>query len=238
MKRAIVIAALLACSVRAQDAASWWNALAASAEKPDVLDGLVAWWKLNGNANDSIGDAHFTEHGATNAVFDGRACYGFGGGTYLELQKEKAIQLTNDVSFTFFYSKSEATFYQMIIGAASGLGYPYMGWGVGNEGYTVLLAFFADGIDGASGQKRILRSAPPLNEWHFVAVTSGGGSMCLYLDSQFTTASLTPVTETNNDFRVGQKVGFNPFTGFVSELRMYNRVLSSNEVSTIYNRYK
>ena len=207
--------------------------------KPDVTDGLVSWWKLETDANDSVGDAHFSVVGATNAVVQGRACYGFGNFTYLEIPKEKTIQLTNDVSFTFFYNRSIAALYQMIIGAAGNGGYPYMGWGVGNEGAAGFLAFFADGIDGAAGEMRIYIAAPPVNEWHFVAVTSGGGNMSLYFDDTgFLSAPLAPVTETNNNFRIGQKVGFNPFEGFVSQVRCYERVLSSNEVNTIYNRYK
>ena len=81
-------------------------------------------------------------------------------------------------------------------------------------------------------------STVPLNQWTFIAVTydASTGDLKLYKDGQFdaSTTHSGKLWEANS-FKVGSKYDatFN-FIGCVDEVRVYNRVLSENEIRQLY----
>lgn len=105
----------------------------------------------------------------------------------------------------------------------------------------------------------------PLNEWHHIAVTFGGGNMIFYIDGEAVkTWENTPGTAksiaddpynlvigqdfptdqyapTPDNFETDHKIplewgGY--FHGYLDELRMYKSVLSASQIQSIYDREK
>jgi hypothetical protein len=79
------------------------------------------------------------------------------------------------------------------------------------------------------------------NQWHFVAVTrdSTGAVVNFYIDGVYyagSGTSGTPVADTTN-WSIGdfETVGVRPFAGKIDELRLYNRILTKEELTRLYN---
>jgi hypothetical protein len=99
--------------------------------------------------------------------------------------------------------------------------------------------------------------ALPLNEWHHIAVTFGGGNMIFYIDGEAVKAwDNTPGTAISisgdpYNLVIGQDVPTDKYTpetfpladggyfhGALDEIRMYKTVLSSSQIQSIYDREK
>ena len=100
-------------------------------------------------------------------------------------------------------------------------------------------------VEGASGKAND-------NEWHHVAFTYEGGSstgLRLYIDgiedanSGTSTTSVTALESTSNSLQIGKPIttANKEFTGYIDEVRIFNRTLSAQEIYYEYasnlNRY-
>ena len=226
-------------------------AAAASAEKPDVvMDGLVAWWKLDEGvgttAYDSSGNGR---HGTlvNSPVWTN----GLNGGAALSFNNGVANQ---EVSITNFPANGSNPVTVMAFGKARlpqlagygimagwGIGAPgqlwYVGWVVGGSGVYPAYGGGTYGGDIGSG-------VTDTNAFHHIAISYAGGSsgaVKLYADGAETYTG-TATLNLPASFKIGRgSDGETPryfFNGTICQIRVYNRALSSNEVSTIYNRYK
>lgn len=251
MKRAIVIAALmLAFAARAQDAAPWWGALAASDDKPDVLDGLVAWWKLDEGAGTTAYDSSGNGYHGT-LVNSPVWTNGLNGSAALSFNNGVANQ---EVYITNFPANGTNAVTIMAFGKArlpqaSGFGIMAgWGWGVNQQWWYVgWVANAPVGFGGGTYAGDIGVGIDDLTGFHHVAATFNGGvsgATKFYGDGALL-ASSTASLNLPAYFRIGRGGdGANPaslnyfFNGAICQIRVYNRALSSNEVSAIYNRYK
>ena len=80
------------------------------------------------------------------------------------------------------------------------------------------------------------------NEWHHTSLIYDGAKCKLYIDGAFNaevnaTGALNMSGSYTDRLLIGG-TGFYYFHGLIDDVRIYNRALSSNEVSTIYNLYK
>jgi hypothetical protein len=75
--------------------------------------------------------------------------------------------------------------------------------------------------------------------WSFVVWTYDGSSVTLYLNNQVvkTTTGLSgSISSSTNNIYMGERAGSSiPFTGSIDDVRIYNRALTANEVSSLYN---
>lgn len=105
----------------------------------------------------------------------------------------------------------------------------------------------------------------PINEWHHIAVTFGGGNMIFYVDGEMvktwdnTPGTAMSISETPYNLVIGQdfptdQYAATPdnfdadkkiplewggyFRGYLDELRMYKTVLSDSQIKSIYDREK
>lgn len=71
--------------------------------------------------------------------------------------------------------------------------------------------------------------------WHIITVTRRSGLVSIYQDGAFCTSSTASasVNLANNLF-IGQVVSANYFSGFIDDVRIYNRALSADEIKRLY----
>lgn len=74
------------------------------------------------------------------------------------------------------------------------------------------------------------------NTWEFVGLThSGGSTFTLYLNGQSSIESASDVLATPSISTIGGTYGgWQPFTGSIADLQVYNTSLSANEVQALY----
>ena len=75
--------------------------------------------------------------------------------------------------------------------------------------------------------------------WHYIVATWDSQSQKLYLDGTLLASTTTPVlpTQFNENFSIGRNVTSGPAaTFFFADTAIYNRVLSTTEITTLFNR--
>ncbi len=80
---------------------------------------------------------------------------------------------------------------------------------------------------------------PPIGEWQHVAVTFDGSTTTMYIDGESvgtsTVFSFGPKTDAHVVFGAVESSGSNPFNGVIDEVRIYNRALSADDITELYN---
>jgi hypothetical protein len=76
----------------------------------------------------------------------------------------------------------------------------------------------------------------PLNEWHHLAMTFTTSELTLYLDGSYKASASTgwQAYTSTRTLRIADLWGYY-FNGFIGEVRIYNRALSQDEITRIYN---
>lgn len=78
--------------------------------------------------------------------------------------------------------------------------------------------------------------------WYFVActATSGGGSALIYINGVLETTGVTTDTATGTTLSIGNRSGSSSTQsadGVIDDMRVYDRILSANEILTIYSSF-
>ena len=76
------------------------------------------------------------------------------------------------------------------------------------------------------------------NTWHYIAGTWDGSTMTLYVDERtpVTASKSGAITYDSDDLFIGSRLGLNEkFNGLISDVRLYDRALTSDEVENNYN---
>jgi len=214
----------------------------------DLEDGLIAHWKLDGNANDSVGNNHGIVHGAilTEGIsgqayyFDGVGeWYGEGDSTFIEIDGNGTYDVYT-ISLWFKTSFSGPLFSDAhgALGGGSGThGSPDIR--VTNNGQVYIAC------EGNIG--RIFSSEGYNdNQWHHVVgvVNSNTNMVRLYVDGSYAgetdgynadPLNLDNGGDSNNRVEIGARTRKNTyFKGTIDDVRIYNRALSSEEIQQLY----
>jgi len=77
----------------------------------------------------------------------------------------------------------------------------------------------------------------PLNDWVHIVVTYGEDTLKAYINGTYSDsfAALGPLTVHSDHIRIGHYNTNLYFEGILDDIRLYNRVLTAGEISTIYN---
>jgi len=215
---------------------------AASAEKPDVTDGLVAWWNFDEGAGTSVKDYSGTNtatlYGECVWTNDSGAALYFGGGT--AFADIPSLYSFNSQSFTVsFWMK------------ANGPQGDYCHFGP-SKFYNANAASFGLNTDiyrnqnlkvyvyNGSGINQIIYTSLLNGNWRHVLYTSDSTTLTAYLDGAQINSSVIGGTIPYNAgaFRINDYNSGLRGICFMRNVRLYTRALSSNEVTTIYNRFK
>ena len=195
----------------------------------------LAWYKLDGNANDSSGNGfNGTPSGVSYVTgLVGTQAAAFNGtSSYIQIPRS----ISNDFSLTFWVKTTQTG------------GTP--GWASGNglvdgtvagqtNDFGVSLVGANAGF-GVGNPDTTITSTTAINDgqWHHVAATrtSGGGAMNLYVDGVWQAGASGP-TGTRNTPPVlrlgGLQTGGNFFSGTLDDVRLYGSSLNGSQVAAL-----
>lgn len=205
------------------------------------IDGLIAHYPFNGNANDESGNNnHGTVNGATlveDRFGNENSAYAFDGVDDRIQLDESAINGLDSFSIGFWLKTSDSgSVKHFISGANSTLHNEFV---IRHDAGSVIL--YVNGKSYAMGSAKIND-----NLWHSIVITRASSEVKLYIDSQFDfvwesapTGELT--VETSGLWLGGDQdcVGgcwqtSQQYAGIMDDLSVYNRVLSESEINELY----
>lgn len=211
-------------------------------------EGLVAYYPFNGNANDESGNGHNgTVNGATltsDRSGNTNSAYSFDGiNDYIEVNHHENFNFGND-DFTFcawIYLKDYPNNGCDIVskmsvertGSAHGDGYgPTIN--VQSNGYTYINVQEA-GLGGIAHWQTALN----LNQWYFFVGVRKNNTVYLYMNADIKASGACSKNGDNEttlvigaDIAAGDERWFN---GMIDDVRIYNRALSEEELTQLYN---
>ncbi len=208
----------------------------------NITAGLVGYWKFDEDsgiiAYDSSG---FSNGGAFSGSPTRTAssscslgmCLSFNGtGGHIEVDNSSDLQITSALSIATWIKTSDG---EGTIVSKTGTSSPWPGYmfGVGNS--TVV-----DGNLGFwDGGGTMIDSGITVNDnsWHHVAVTVSGTSTIFYKDGVAGNATTTTALASNTEpLRIARENAIDRYlAGLLDDVRVYNRALSANEISALYD---
>ncbi len=143
---------------------------------------------------------------------------------------------TRSVSFWLKRGREPANWFDGII-ACSTTG----GWGIGIYDYAGAGSKIYDGNIGSTAY--LSTAGITDQEWHHVVETRGGGTIKFYIDGALDSSQADSDTYSCAGgtalYAIGNINSTSPkFQGVIDDLRLYNRVLTQDEITVIYNRTK
>ena len=194
----------------------------------DPESSLVSLWRSENNPLDSIGSNHGTlQSGATFGVGKYGQAFSFNGvNSYVDVPYNASLDLQGSITLAAWINSSNITSYRGIAGKAGG-------YQIYIDGGLLTFSFYNGSWTHLSSSIAI-----PENVWVHVAGTfnSTDGTMQLYINGVPDTGLVTAqrLSANANSVMIG---GFGvlgaPFSGFIDEVAIYNRALTSNEIALV-----
>lgn len=202
-----------------------------------VKKGLVGWWKLNSNTNDSSGNGlngsptNVTMSLGQNGQSDG--AYTFGGNGTTSVISLPVSTLLNGAVFTMSaWIKPENAIAGTIIGSATNDSGPQFRFSSGASSRA--LELLKQNIASMGSSTTLV----PLSTWTFVTVTyNSSGQFVYYINGVASGSGTSLQTFTFSNYQIGRKyttTASEVFNGSIDDVRIYNRVLSQSDMSTLY----
>ena len=229
--------------------------------KPPFSDGLVAYYPFSGNANDESGTGnHGVVHGATLApdrFGTAGSAYSFNGTTsYIGIPDSPSLNPPSAVSVSTWIKTVEARAGCGIVSKFAADGSATGQWvleevnspdslGVFRPGFTAHAVF---GAAHPQSELRVDFATPQVDgSWHQLMMTYDGAVLTLYKDGKAvvsksggvgTLAVYPQPVEIGRYYGEITRPGLNfYYSGFIDDVRIYNRALSDQEVKDLY-RYE
>ena len=188
-----------------------------------ITNGLVAWYPLNGDTIDYKGRYDATNYSAVPTTrgyyFDGVATKYIRGTTPLLSPTSRTIS-----AWVRKDAHSVAS-YPIFIS----FGLPYLA----SDNSTA----FRVSYESASGQTHVTAFiSNVLGEWYLLTATFDTDGVKLYVNGQYGEMNSLPHIGTLQDFDIGRHINTDAYriNGAVSDVRIYNRPLSSQEIKILY----
>ena len=210
-----------------------------------LLAHLVAYYKLDGNSNDSVGSNNGTDTAITYGTSYGKINQGalFNGTTSQITSASASLGIAGNISVGFWANvntlPTSGNLMSMVakyVGGAGASGYDVRLY---NNGGTQELDFVVTTASQVSvvATKIITLST---STWYYIVCTNDGTTSTIYLNgsSVATASSGNPDAATQN-FYIGA-INYNAglmrfFNGAIDEVGIWSRALTSTEVSQLYN---
>jgi hypothetical protein len=200
---------------------------------------LVSYWRLDGNSRDSKGSNHGTDTAMTYSSSVGR----FGQGAYFLNTSNSKIDTTVPVNFNnnftinlWAYRLAEISSWSWLIDFND----------YGNAGTPALVltvmsnkvrwsygTWFTDGSPNYS-----VVGDFPLNSWGMITVQRSGTTLNTFINGILVDTTTTSVSTipTSGTMHIGRGPSTSDwYYGYLDDISMFSRALSSSEIQTIYN---
>jgi prepilin-type N-terminal cleavage/methylation domain-containing protein len=205
-------------------------------------DGLVGWWKFNGDTNDSSGNGNNgTNLGATLAAGQNglsNSAYSFDGvASQITVNNSASISPTAALSIVAWINPaSNAAIIKGIVSKD-------ISGALTNPAYALqlstsnILSYMTTSATPTT-QTISMASAIPTGNWTMLVGTFDGTTMRTYTNGTLyaSTLSQTDIGVTNAVLRIGQQKSGSGrwFNGLIDDVRLYNRELPATEVQALY----
>ena len=219
---------------------SMFTSSAGASSNGDITDGLVAWFKLNGNTNTSVGSPNGNNTDAISTTHDAvqNTAFQFNGTTAnITAPSTYSLGSTN-VTISCWVWNSGST--------ASNSG-AFVNVGNGGNGYGIGIGSnrFDNGTPGTKivvlyeGVRWIPTTTDLGTGWHHVVLTiNGSGVPAVYLDGSLAGGTMTgtPPNAPTGSTVIGSSASGTAryYKGSIDDVRLYNRALSLSEIIALY----
>jgi WD40 repeat protein len=209
----------------------------ALAERPPAgkpPDGVVAWWRADGNARDSAGGNHGALKGGVTFApgVAGRAFRLDGATRYVEAPRSDLWGFgARDFSIELWVQFLAANRSAVFIGCDEGGGARNKWFFAYGDGH---LSLHINNANGNGGFYAKADFSPDLDQWYHLAVTRSRGTFTIYVNGAPVASEKVDVIIPNPDapLTIGQAEGLGFFSGLIDEVAIYDRALSPAEVKT------
>jgi hypothetical protein len=197
----------------------------------DPKNGLVAFYRFSGDANDESGHGiHGTVTGGPIAGSDrfgkqGQAFSFDGINDYVDVPDSRYLDVTSGLSVCAWIKPNDFPSDVNILNKWSDDGAGDRGFVLGMHGTSVYFAVIDNANVFDTGQMPINTS------WHFLVGTWDGLYLRIFLDGEQVFAHVTVGGFTNQ--RTNLTIG-NGFFGSIDDVRIYDRALSANQIRSLY----
>jgi len=210
-------------------------------EAQDITSGLLAHYKLDGDATDSAtyknnGQAVGVEFVTNRLGIAGRACQ-FDSTDYIEIPDDPSLNISGPVSIAMWIKADQVGTTQMIFGKSN----------FSSTTDYILRLTPGGGIQWEYNMSYSANAIIPANEWAHIVVTAGGSTLArrtIYVngvEKAHTTSGTDGQSAVSNPAMMGAARYWSApwsehFTGAMDDLRIYDKELTLDEVQTIYSQ--
>lgn len=221
-----------------------FNAGAAGKSKPTATvapGGLIGWWAGDGNASDISGNGNngSLQGGAAFAVGKvGQSLLLNGSNDFVEVLDSPSLEVSSQLTLEAWIKPTDTSNFRQIISKFGSSG---------NFAYQIGLApsgGLRTDLSQTGGPDYDQLTSPPnvitANAWNHVAATFNGGAAALYVNGVQVASSTMTITSINNAGNTNLNLGRDPvggqyFGGLIDEASVYNRALTPDEITSIFN---
>ena len=204
-------------------------------------DGLVGYWPFSGNSNDaSDNGTNGTVNGATlttDRFGNSNSAFNFDGlNDFISVNPSSSLNIVNNISISLWFYTTQTGFYGYLVDRdICGIS---KDWSLAYNGTSILR--IGDGIT-----DQIINSGTNnINSWHNLVFVRMNDSFKLYIDGIL--SSQLPINGLNfqnnqtpiyfgEQVCVPNSVNSPNFKGKIDEIAIYNRALTQDEITAIYN---
>ncbi len=219
---------------RGQLAAAWLIPPLSAEAKNGPVNGLVAWWKADGNARDSIGSHHGPSVGGAGFAEgrEGHAFFFAGSASSISVSGSPAFGFGDkDFSIALWAKFSRQSQSQALVSRGEGANQANQWVFWLNDGQ---LQWKMTGP--AVSQLGSAPFAPVLGQWYRLAMTRTGDMFRFFIDGVEVSSQAWPgkIPEADGPLTLGSAGGTAPFAGLLDDIRIYNRALSALEINAVF----
>ena len=213
---------------------------AASLGANSLLTGLISYWKLDESSGNSIDSASGGNNGTTtNIIYSAtgkiNTAYQFDATAYVDYGNPSNLSFSaGSISYWVYPTNLIGAMIHLSKGNVAD---DINGWWTGTLGDSILYIELANA---SSFQLEAISSgALSINTWYHVVATWDGSTVKSYINNipvLNTAQTVTPITNVYN-FNIGKSshAASSFFEGTLDEVGVWNRTLTSTEISTLYN---
>lgn len=210
------------------------------------FNNAIAWYKLNGNLNDSSGNNSNISYIGSTLQYDNTdykvsfSSIVFSGNNYLKIQNNGNFSPDNFTIMFWLYYIQDPNYIRTVLASC----YDFTGNPI-RPGYYLY-------IDGANRRLYIwtntVASADPImylftsNNWYHIAITlnKSDGKINIYINGSYIVSRTHSYYNNNISYFY---IGYESTWGIINQgnkmndFRLYNRILNENEILYVYNKY-